>query len=124
MGVIYSKVREVDAVILASPVFFMGVTAQTKAMIDRFQPFWIEKYVMKKRRYEGGERPRGLFISCSGSSKSNIFEPVIHVAKAFFAAMDYQYVGEVLLGHTDDPELPPRKELALGQAFEAGKGLV
>ena len=124
MAKIYSRVREVDAVILASPIFFMGVTAQTKAMVDRFQPFWIEKYVMNRRRYEGSQRPKGLFLSCSGSSKPDIFEPVLHVAKAFFAAMDYGYVGEVLLGHTDDPELAPRKALALEQAFEAGKKLV
>lgn len=124
MGTIYSWIREADAIVLSSPIFFMGVTAQTKAMIDRCQVFWVEKYVRGKRPYEGGARPRGLFVSCAGSPKPTIFEPAIHIAKAFFAAIDYQYTGEVLLGHTDDPGLAPRKEIALKQAFDAGASLL
>lgn len=124
MSEVYSRIREVDAIVLSSPIFFMGVTAQTKAMIDRCQVYWVEKYVMGKRAYEGVERPKGLFVSCAGSPKPTIFEPAIHIVKAFFAAIDYQYAGEVLLGHTDDPGLAPRKESALRQAFDAGARLV
>lgn len=124
MSEIYARVRKVDAIVLASPVFFMSVTAQTKAMIDRCQVYWLEKYVAGRRPYAGGPRPKGLFLSCAGSSKATIFEPILHVAKAFFAAIDYEYTGEVLLGHTDDPGLAPRKEVALRQAFQAGSGLV
>lgn len=124
MSLIYSRIRQVDAIVLSSPVFFMSVTAQTKAMIDRCQCYWLEKYVLGRRPYQEGVRPRGLFLSCAGSSKPTIFEPTIHVAKAFFAAIDYQYVGEVLLGHTDDPGVGPRRKKALEQAFEAGSRLV
>jgi len=124
MAGIYSRIRDVDAIVLSSPIFFMGVTAQTKSMIDRCQCFWVEKYVMGRRVYEGRERPKGLFLSCAGSPKPTIFEPALHVAKAFFAAIDYQYTGEVLLGHTDDPGLAPRKAAALMQAREAGARLV
>lgn len=124
MSMIYSRVRRVDAIVLSSPVFFMSVTAQTKAMIDRCQCYWLEKYVLGRRPYGEGQRPMGLFLSCAGSSKPTIFEPALHVAKAFFAAIDYQYAGEVLLGHTDDDELAPRLKAALEQAFEAGSRLV
>ena len=120
MSIIYRRIREVDAIVLASPIFFMGVTAQLKAMIDRCQCFWIEKYVEKKRVYEGRRRPKGLFVSCAGSSKPVVFEPAIHVAKAFFAAIDYEYAGEVLLGNTDDKALEPRKA-ALETAIAAGR---
>lgn len=123
MQLVYGKIREVDAIVLASPIFFMGVTAQTKAMIDRCQCFWVEKYVMGIRRYEGLRRPKGLFLSCAGSRKSSVFEPAIHIVKAFFAAIDYEYVGEVLLSHTDDPCLGPRKAEALERAAEAGRRL-
>lgn len=124
MSSIYKRIREVDAIVLASPIFFMGVTAQTKAMIDRCQCFWIEKYVDKIRFYDGRRRPRGLFVSCAGSPKQVVFEPAIHVVKAFFAAIDYQYSGEVLLGHTDDSALPARKKSALLEAETAGRRLL
>lgn len=117
---IYRAIREVDAIVIASPIFFMGVTSQTKAMIDRCQCFWTEKYVNKVRFYDGKRRPKGLFVSCAGSNKPIVFEPAKHVVKAFFAAIDYDYVGEVLLLHTDDPGLEPRKVEALEQARALG----
>ena len=123
MAQIYKKIRTVDAIVLASPIFFMGVSAQTKAMIDRCQCFWTEKYVHGVRRYEGRRRPKGLFVSCAGSQKPIVFEPARHVVKAFFAAIDYQYAGEVLLLHTDDPGMGPRRVETLAQARAAGARL-
>jgi len=118
---IYSRIRSVDAIVLASPIFFMGVTAQTKAMIDRCQCFWVERFVMKRRAYEGRRRPKGLFISCAGGSKPIVFEPAIHVVKAFFSAIDYEYAGEVVLPHTDDPDVAVRRTAALQAARSAGE---
>ena len=123
MLLIYEKIRSVDAMILASPIFFMGVTAQTKAMIDRCQCFWVERFVMRKRAYEGRRRPKGLFVSCAGGPKEMVFEPAIHVVKAFFSAIDYEYSGEVLLGHTDDSAIAARKNEAIQKAKSAGKAL-
>lgn len=123
MNEIYSRIRSVDAIVLASPIFFMGVTAQTKAMIDRCQSYWVERFVMKRRAYEGRARPRGLFVACAGSPKEIVFEPARHTVRAFFAAIDYEYAGEVLLGFTDDHELAPRKATALEEARSAGEEL-
>lgn len=124
MQKIYARVRNVDAIVLASPIFFMSVSAQTKAMIDRCQSYWVERFVHGKRAYEGRERPNGLFVACAGSEREIVFDPARHVAKAFFAAIDYKYAGEVLLGFTDDPDLEPRKKAALVEARSAGKALV
>jgi putative NADPH-quinone reductase len=120
---IYRAIRDADAMVVASPIFFMGVTSQMKAVIDRCQSFWVEKYVNKVRAYEGRRRPKGLFVSCSGSDRPIVFEPARHIVKAFFAAIDYDYVGEVLLPHTDDPGLAPRKDQALKHARSVGAGL-
>ena len=124
MQEIYARIRKVDAIVLASPIFFMGVTAQTKAMIDRCQSYWVERFVIKKRAYEGRARPKGLFIACAGSPREIVFEPARHIVRAFFAAIDYEYAGEVLLGFTDDPELAPRKAEAMEKARSAGVELV
>jgi len=123
MARIYRAVREVDAIAVASPIFFMGITSQAKAMIDRCQCFWIEKYVNNIRFYDGRRRPKGLFVSCAGSDKPIVFEPAKHVVKAFFAAIDYEYIGEVLLPHTDGSDIGDRKKEALEQARVAGARL-
>ena len=124
MKEIYSRIRSVDGIVLASPIFFMGVTAQTKAMIDRCQSYWVERFVMKRRAYEDRARPKGLFVSCAGSPKEIVFDPARHIVRAFFAAIDYEYAGEVLLGHTDDPALAPRKADAMERARCAGLAFV
>ena len=49
MDKIYDAIREADRVILASPIFFFGLSAQAKSMIDRCQSFWCEKYLLKNR---------------------------------------------------------------------------
>jgi multimeric flavodoxin WrbA len=45
---IYEAIRSADRIILASPIFFFGLSAQTKIMIDRCQAFWCQRYLLKK----------------------------------------------------------------------------
>jgi len=123
MDTIYRKIREVDALVIASPVFFMSVSAQLKALIDRCQCFWVEKFVLERDPYKRRRRPRGLFVATAGSSKPIVFESAVHVAKAFFIAISYDYAGEVLLGETDRLSKHSR-DAALAKARTAGKVLV
>ncbi len=123
MDLIYRKIREVDGLVIASPIFFMSVSAQLKALIDRCQCFWVERFVLERDPYEGRRRPRGVLVSTAGSSRPIVFEPAIHVAKAFFIAIGYDYAGEVLLGETDHLSKQARSA-ALVRAKKAGKALV
>jgi multimeric flavodoxin WrbA len=123
MDIIYRRIREVDALVIASPIFFMSVSAQLKALIDRCQCFWVEKFVLKRDPYKGRRRPRGLLVSTAGSSKAIVFEAAIHVAKAFFIAIGYEYTGEVLLNETDNLSKSARDD-ALKKARKAGRFLV
>src|SRR5208283_6192427 len=47
MRKISDAIRGSDRFILASTVFFFGLSAQSKIMIDRCQSFWCEKYLLK-----------------------------------------------------------------------------
>lgn len=48
MQKIYPKLLEADVIILASPIFFYGITAWAKALVDRCQAFWARKYLLKE----------------------------------------------------------------------------
>jgi multimeric flavodoxin WrbA len=124
MRAIYRKIREVDALVVASPIFFMGVSAQLKALIDRCQCFWIERFVLGRRPYEGKRHPKGMFVSTAGSPKADVFKPAIHCVKALFIALDYSYAGEILLPHTDAPDIAEKRRPIVQRAREAGKMLV
>jgi multimeric flavodoxin WrbA len=46
MQKIYSQLVDADGIMVASPIYFMGVSAQLKALIDRCQVFWARKYIL------------------------------------------------------------------------------
>ncbi len=121
---IYADIREIDALVVASPIFFTGVSAQLKAVIDRCQCYWVERFVLHRKPYEGRRRPKGLFVSSAGSSKPGAFEPAVHCAKALFIALDYDYAGEILLGDTDSSDIFRKRLPVARQAFEAGRRLI
>jgi NAD(P)H-dependent FMN reductase len=121
---IHNDLREYDRFILASPIFFMGITAQAKAMIDRCQALWARKYILKKPPL-GDRRPRkGLFVSVGGMKLANLFEPSLAVVKAFFKVIDVEYAGELLFPGIDQKGAIKDHPTALKQAFAAGQGLV
>jgi multimeric flavodoxin WrbA len=69
MQLVYPHLRAVDSIVLAAPVYSMGIPAVPKMMIDRCQPYWALKYVLKRAVIEPGRRERlGAFLSCSGTT--------------------------------------------------------
>lgn len=48
MSVIYEKLSTADIVVIASPVYFYGISAQLKAIIDRLHTPMRNKFKIKK----------------------------------------------------------------------------
>lgn len=84
-----------DRIVVAAPVFFMGINAQVKAMIDRMQTFWALKYVFKKPVITDSERlPRyGLFLSAAGTEFSDVFACAERSVKNLYHVLDVRYYG-------------------------------
>jgi len=84
MSEIYDAIRAADRVILSSPIFFFALSAQTKIMIDRFQCFWCEKYLLGKPVQEGKQGRTGLLLLVGGMKKDIGVQCGEATAKAFF----------------------------------------
>ncbi len=121
---VYTELRGADRLVLASPIFFMGLTAQTKAMIDRCQALWVLKYTLKLpvSLYPGKERT-GLFISVGGTGFRNLFEPSLATIKVYFRTLDIAHAGDLLFSRIDDKGAIARHPTALRDAFLAGQRL-
>jgi len=122
---VHEKLLAADHVILAAPIFFVGVSAQAKALIDRCQCFWWQKYVMKVPLFDP-PRPerRGLFLSCCGSDLRWMFDGPRRVVKAFFDVTEFTYSAELLVRATDEKGAIASHPTALADAREAGRALV
>jgi multimeric flavodoxin WrbA len=124
MQTVYSGLEKADRIVLASPIHFLGLSAQMKAVIDRGQALWARKYVLNKPPL-GDRRPRkGLFVAVGGMKLKNLFEPSLATVKAFFKVTDVDYAGELLFGGTDEKGAIKNHPTALKDAFKAGVELV
>ena len=125
MQKIYPKLLEADIIILASPIFFYGVTAWAKALIDRCQAFWSRKYILKDESLgKDGKRRKGFLISVGGTKGQRVFEGAILTAKYFFDVLNSEYVGELVFREVDAKGDILKRPEALQQALEAGRKLV
>jgi multimeric flavodoxin WrbA len=125
MQKIYPKLLDADIIILASPIFFYGVTGWAKALIDRCQALWSRKYILKDESLgREGKRRKGFLISVGGTKGQRVFEGAILTSKYFFDVLNAEYVGELVFREVDATGDILKHPEALQQAFEAGRRLV
>ncbi len=124
MQMVYRELEQADRIVLASPLHFMSVTAQMKAMIDRCQALWARKYVLKIPPLGNKRERKGLFISVGGRKVPNLFEPALVTIKSLFRTLDVAYAGDLLFPGIDEKGDITKHPDALHQAFLAGQKLV
>ncbi|MBM3252849.1 MAG: flavodoxin family protein [Candidatus Omnitrophica bacterium] len=98
---VFKKIEDSDVIILGSPVFFLGVSAQTKILVDRSQPKWIEKYILKKT-IGPSKTKKGIFISIRGGKGKEIFRCVEKPIRAFFDVHNIKYEKGIFLDGIDE----------------------
>jgi multimeric flavodoxin WrbA len=127
MDHIYKELERADRIIIASPMFFMGLTSQAKAVIDRCQCYWALQYVLKEDfpRPEGSLPRYGMFIGTGGTKGLKLFDGAILTLKYFFDAIAITPREElyVLVRGVDDIGEVKSRDDALRSAFDSGKKL-
>jgi len=118
MQILYKKIIDAEAVILASPIFFGSLSAQTKMMIDRFQCFWRAKYLFKKDIIK--RKRSGAFISVEASKRKDFFDNAKSIVKNLFATIDVIYKEELLCSGVDEKGSILRHPDCLKKAMELG----
>ena len=125
MSLIYTALENMDSLVLASPVYFGGVTAQTKAMIDRCEALWARKYLLKQPVAADNRRRDLLLLSVLSSGRADMIEGLRVNAKSFFDVISADgELTELIFPKVESPgEIGDHWE-ALAQAREAGAELV
>jgi len=125
MTPLYEKIITVDKIIISSPIFFYGVTAQTKAFIDRTQALWNRKRLQQEKGkwIENPDR-KGFFVSVAATKGARIFEGAVLTVKYAFDAMDMRYAGDFLVTGPDKLGDMAKYEQKLIEALEAGKNFL
>ena len=122
MQSVYDLIERMDAMLLASPIYFGSVTAQVKAMIDRTQALWARKYLLHQPLSADGKLRPLLFLSVLGGRAQGQIRATRGVVKAFADTWDGPYEDLIF------PRIDVQGEIAdhwtaLPQAHAAGQGL-
>jgi multimeric flavodoxin WrbA len=123
MTAIYEKFRDIDGIIVATPVMTMGIPGMLKSFIDRFQVFFMAKYVRKTPlvRKEKRQHRLGLYLGISGMNVPYVFDGAKLTIHAFFDIIDVTYWDDLLIRDMDTiQDLSTRPEF-LEEAYRKGK---
>lgn len=127
MQSVYPLLEEADRIYLASPIFFYGVTAQAKAVIDRSQALWSKRMLTKppglRKSLDSG---KGYLIAAGATKGPKLFVCVELTARYFFDALDMTYEGGLLFRGlekaSDARKQPDLMEQAYRLGFEGASG--
>jgi multimeric flavodoxin WrbA len=124
MQQIHADIREYDRFIVASPIYFMGLTAQVKAMIDRCQALWVIKNILKLPVGLDKDVPRkGAFISAGATEYGNLFTGSIATMKSWYKTLDIEYTADILVPGVDSYNSLAGQPATLARAFSLGQQL-
>jgi len=90
MDYVHDRIVEADCIILASPIYCMGLTAQAKVLVDRAQVFCTRKYVLRLPVVPPERKGKrvGVFLSTAGQNWDHVFDAAIPSVKCFFNVID------------------------------------
>lgn len=121
---VVDQLMAADAVMLASPIFFYTVSAQTKILMDRCQSLWVRKYWLDQAGRADGRRIRnGLFISVGATKGRRLFDGALLTVRYFFDAVDIRLWKSLLYRNLDQQGAVLEHQDYLDQAHAAGAAL-
>ena len=122
--IISAKILDADRLIFATPIFFMAVSAQAKALIDRCQCLWAHKYVLKKPLINtAGRDRRAMVIAIGGSKNKKMFDCIRLTMKYFFDAIDINYAVNLFVNKVENAGQIKEHPSAMKEAFTLGQKL-
>ncbi len=124
MEEVCEAIRDADRIIVASPVFFFGLSAQAKTMVDRCQAFWCEKYLLRKPIPHGPHGRKGLLLLVGGMKKQGASACAEETSKAFFRTVNVPHHAVLFFGGIDAKGDILKHPTALQDAYRMGKELI
>ncbi len=115
---LYDRLLEARVLVVSSPVFFYGPSAQLKTMIDRCQALWARKYVIKE---PSRPRGRGYIISAGATRGSKLFDGLLLTVKYFFDVLDLELAGQLLVRGVDEAGDVDRRPEVMEEARALGR---
>ena len=117
MQPLYDKILESDALVLGTPIYYWGPSAQLKAFIDRW--YAIDQEGIRERL--AGKRV--LLVCAFGDTDASTARHTVGMMRSSFDWLEMPFLDPVLVSAGDRGEVAKNTE-AMELAYRAGAGLV
>lgn len=125
MQELYPKILAAQRVILASPIYFYGITAQAKAFVDRCQALWNRKRLQKEKgEWRKDLSRKGFLLAVSATHGEKVFDGAILTARYAFDAMGMEYGGDFLVKGMEGRGDMAKDQATLARAEQAGRNFM
>ena len=120
METLAPRLLAADRLVLAAPIFFYGLPAQFKALIDRGQVFWAGKHLLGLFPPLLDRSAFVILVGATGGQK--LFEGALLTLTYFLETLGVKLRGKLLLRKVGEPEELPDKIQV--KAYQAGYDFV
>ena len=122
---LYDKLLNAGALIIASPVYFYSVSAQTKTFIDRLQAMWARKQLlMAKGEWREDPGRRGYLVSVAATRGEKVFVGAQLCVRYVYDALGFVYAGDLLVRGADSRGEVKKVQKSMAEAEKFGAGMV
>lgn len=122
MTALYPLLESAPRIVVASPVYFYGVSGQLKLLIDRSQALYMRRERDRRQLAGTGVDDRGGFLLSSGATRGKrLFECLTLTVKYFFDAVGVAYGGELCYREVEEKGDIARHPSALEECRRAGR---
>jgi multimeric flavodoxin WrbA len=126
MRQVYPLLEGVQLIVVASPVYFYGITAQLKLMVDRAQAPFMKRELARKDGKMTSEGParRGFLLLAGATRGKRLFECSILTIRYFFDALGVHYSGDLCFKEIDERGAILGHPRAMEECRKAGREFV
>jgi multimeric flavodoxin WrbA len=126
MQKVYPFFDVTQRIVIASPIYFYGLSGQTKLLVDRSQAPYMRKY---KRKAQGlgplaDTNKKGFFLCAGATRGKRLFDCPVLTVSYFFDALDAEYTGELCFRQIDEKGSIRNHATALEECRQAGAAFV
>lgn len=116
----FDALSNCNGLVVLSPIYFAGVPAYFKALIDRGQWLWEARYTQGIEPIERKQQPSGFCIFFGGAPKENTqFTGARHTVEMFFKSLHIEPASFFTLSDTDQKNPLDLRDMPWAKAVKA-----
>ncbi len=121
---VYEYLEQCDNIIIATPVYFNGIPAPLKIIIDRFQPYWASVMRKDKPIYVNKIDKKAIILMSGGAKPfQNQFIHASAILERMLQDINTKLVDKVVFPNTDNSKLENSSKVC-SQIIEAAKKII